>query len=82
MKISSAPFMMNVVTRTNVTVMDLWVDRIGDVMAVSVEFFEQPPDTVQGAMRELIIGAYQLEDRLLMVLDTKKTAQYDAVAAA
>ncbi len=72
---------MNIVIRTNGTVMDLLVDRIGDVMEISEDLFEQPPDTVQRAMRELVIGVYKLKNRLLMVLDTKKIAQFDAVAA-
>ena len=72
---------MNIVIRTNGTVMDLLVDRIGDVMEISEDLFEQPPDTVQRAMRELVIGVYKLKNKLLMVLDTKKIAQFDAVAA-
>ncbi len=72
---------MNVVVRTNDDVVSLLVDRIGDVMEISEDLFEQPPDTVQGAMRELVIGVYKLEDRLLMILDTKKVVQFDAVAA-
>jgi len=72
---------MNVVVRTNDDVVSLLVDSIGDVMEISEDFFEQPPDTVQGAMRELVIGVYKLEGRLLMILDTKKVVQFDAVAA-
>ncbi len=72
---------MNIVTRTNGTVMNLLVDRIGDVMEIPEDLFELPPDTVQRSMRELVIGVYKLKNRLLMVLDTKKIAQFDAVAA-
>ncbi|MCH7498689.1 MAG: chemotaxis protein CheW [Nitrospinae bacterium] len=72
---------MNVVVRTNDDVVSLLVDSIGDVKEISEDLFEQPPDTVQGAMRELVIGVYKLEDRLLMILDTKKVVQFDAVAA-
>ncbi|MCH7650130.1 MAG: chemotaxis protein CheW [Nitrospinae bacterium] len=72
---------MNVVVRTNDDVVSLLVDSIGDVKEISEDLFEQPPDTVQGAMRELVIGVYKLEGRLLMILDTKKVVQFDAVAA-
>lgn len=72
---------MNVVARTNEGVVCLLVDRIADVMEVSEGLFEQLPDTIQGAMRELVIGVYKLRDRLLMILDTKKAVQFDAVAA-
>jgi hypothetical protein len=32
------------------------------------------PDTLRGAAREMIRGAYKLEDRLLLILDTQRTA--------
>jgi purine-binding chemotaxis protein CheW len=51
----------------------LLADRIGDVIDVDRALFEVPPETVQGVTRELITGAYKLDDRLLLVLDTVKT---------
>jgi purine-binding chemotaxis protein CheW len=50
----------------------LLVDRAGDVLEVSQETFEFPPETLQGCPRNLIQGAYKLEDRLLLVLDIEK----------
>jgi purine-binding chemotaxis protein CheW len=35
--------------------------------------FERPPETLKGTARELIRGAYKLEDRLLLILDTERT---------
>ena len=35
--------------------------------------FERPPETLQGTARELIRGAYKLQDRLLLILDTERT---------
>ncbi len=72
---------MNIVVRANDDVVNLLVDRIGDVMEISEDLYEPAPDTIQGAMRELVTGVYKLEERLLMVLDTKKVVQFDAVAA-
>lgn len=55
----------------------LLVDSIGAVMDVDQEQFELPPDTLSGPSRELLTGAYKLEDRLLLALDVDR-----AVAAA
>jgi purine-binding chemotaxis protein CheW len=51
----------------------LLVDEIGDVLEVSEKLFEPPPETLQGAARALIRGAYKLPDRLLLILDTERT---------
>jgi purine-binding chemotaxis protein CheW len=51
----------------------LLVDEIGDVLEVSDKVFERPPETLEGTARELIRGAYKLEDRLLLILDTEQT---------
>lgn len=66
---------VNVVVRTDDGSVSLLVDEIGDVLQVSDEAFERPPETLQGAVREIIPGAYRLEDRLLLLLDTKKVLQ-------
>ncbi|MEZ6137880.1 MAG: chemotaxis protein CheW [Pirellulaceae bacterium] len=62
---------MNVVIRSEEGAVSLLVDAIGDVIEVSQDCFETPPDTLQGTTRELIGGAYKLKDRLLLVLNTK-----------
>jgi purine-binding chemotaxis protein CheW len=71
--------LMNVVVRTQDEVVSLLVDQIGDVMEVSEDFYEQAPENIQGAMRELITGVYKLKDRLLLILDTKKMVRFDVV---
>lgn len=53
-------------------VVSLIVDRIGDVLEVPVNQFEEPPRTLEGVAKELIQGAYKLEDRLLLVLDVER----------
>lgn len=52
----------------------LLVDEIGDVVQVDGSTFENPPDTLTGAMRELILGAHKLDHRLLLVLDVDQAA--------
>lgn len=64
---------MNVVVRTDDGAVSLLVDEIGDVVEVSEESFEQPPETIDGVARELIRGVYKLRERLLLILDTEKT---------
>ncbi len=61
---------MNVVVRDGENAVSLLVDRIGDVLEVDDELFEAPPSTVRASVRGLIVGAYKLSDRLLLVLDT------------
>jgi len=59
---------MNVVARSDDGAVSLLVDEIGDVVEVSGEAFELPPDTLQGEARELVRGVYKLPSRLLHVL--------------
>ena len=64
---------MNVVIRTDDGAVSLLVDEMGDVLEVSEESFEAPPETLQGQARELIRGVYKLKERLLLILDTERT---------
>lgn len=66
---------MNVVVQTDEGPVSLLVDEIGDVIEVSDEDFEEPPETVTGTARELIRGVYKLDDRLLLVLDTSEVVE-------
>ena len=50
----------------------LLVDSIGSVVDVDDDQFEPPPDTLSGQARELILGAYKLDDRLLLALDVDR----------
>jgi purine-binding chemotaxis protein CheW len=64
---------MNVVVRIDDGVVSLLVDEIGDVVEVEAQGFEPPPDTLRADVREMIRGAFELKDRLLLLLDTEKT---------
>lgn len=66
---------MNVVVRTGDGALSLLVDEIGDVVHVDESTFETPPDTLEGVARELIVGAYKLEARLLLILDVDQTVR-------
>lgn len=60
---------VNVVVQTDDGAVSLLVDEIGDVLEVSEQQFERPPETLQGSARDLIQGAYKLADQLLVILD-------------
>jgi purine-binding chemotaxis protein CheW len=70
----------NVVVRTGEGVVSLLVDEIGDVLEADAEAFEHPPETLRGAARDLIRGAYKLRDRLLLILDIDKVVAVGADA--
>lgn len=60
---------MNIVISNEEGAVSLLVDEIGDVVTVDPETFEEPPETLEGACRELVTGVFKLEYRLLLVLD-------------
>jgi purine-binding chemotaxis protein CheW len=64
---------VNVVVRTDEGAVSLLVDEIGDVLQVPESLFERPPATLDPAARELVLGAYKLPERLLLILDTDRT---------
>jgi purine-binding chemotaxis protein CheW len=66
---------MNVIVRTEEESVSLLVDRIGEVVELDDEAFEPPPDTLTGPSRELITGAFKLDGRLMLALDTLRAVQ-------
>ena len=70
---------INVVVRTPDGAVSLLVDEIGDVIEVSDDEFERPPETLGDDARALIRGAYKLKDRLLLVLDAARTLDAEQV---
>ena len=63
---------MVVVIRVGTEPVSLLVDTIGAVVDVDPDTFEQPPDTLTGSARDLLIGAYKLPGRLLLALDVDR----------
>ena len=59
----------NVVIRMEDGAISLLVDEIGDVMDVSEDHFESPPDNLRGETRVMIKKVCKLEDKLLLILD-------------
>lgn len=61
---------MCVVVRTGDSALSLLVNEIGDVVEVAEDSFERPPETLRGAVRDVILGVNKLDRHLLHVLDT------------
>jgi len=72
---SSGEGLMNVIVRTEEGAVSFLVDEIGEVVEVEDNWFEAPPDTLDGPSRELVRGVYKLRDQLLIVLDTEEALQ-------
>ena len=66
---------MNIVVRTDDGLVSLLVDRIGDVLDVDEEQFEEPPETLRGAARDVVRGVYKLDGALLLELDTDRALE-------
>jgi len=66
---------MNIVVSTPDGAVSLLVDEIGDVLNMDASNYEQPPDNLDPAARELIEGVYKLKDSLMLVLDTEKAIE-------
>ena len=62
---------MHLILRGEAGSLSFVVDRVGDVVEVTDEDYEDPPDTLKGEARQLIRGAYKLEERLMLVIDTE-----------
>ncbi len=65
---------MLVVVRSGDGALAFLVDAIGDVIDVSEDTFEPPPDTIGASARELVTGVHKLPKRLLHVLDVERAS--------
>lgn len=73
---------VNVVVRVDDEPVSLLVDEIGGVLEVSQVPFEQTPSTVDERVRDLLLGAYTLPDRLLLALNARQILNVGADARA
>lgn len=71
---------MTMVVRSRGDIVSLLVDRIGDVVDADEDRFEAPPETLTGPSRGLILGAYKLDDTLLLALDVDKAVDVSDAA--
>jgi purine-binding chemotaxis protein CheW len=73
---------MNVVIRSTDGAVSLLVDDIGDVVEVTEASFERPPETLQGKVREVILGVHKLDKNLMHVLNTERACETSGSARA
>lgn len=64
--------LIQIVVRHRGEPVSLLVDEIGEVMTLSDDIFEPPPETVDALTRELVTGAYKLDSELLLTLDVER----------
>ena len=65
---------VNVLVRSKAGLISLLVDKVGDVLNVDPEAFEPVPETLAAESRNLLRGALQLSNRLLLELDAERAA--------
>lgn len=63
---------MSVVVNHGEELYSLMVDRVGEVLRVSPDIFENTPSTIGAKWRDLSDGIYRLEDALMIILDIPK----------
>lgn len=67
---------VNVVVRCGSDRVSLLVDCLADVVDVDDESFEESPEGLQGALRELVLRAYKQKEGLLIVLDAERVSRF------
>ena len=63
---------VNVIVRGEDSAVSLLADAIEDVIEVSQETFEPPPETLSPVAREIVDGVYKLDSRLLLVVSVER----------
>ena len=69
---------VHVIMRTEEGSVSLLVDQVGDVLDLDEGTREAAPSTLRGRLRDLITGAYKLDGRLLLVLDTDRALAFSS----
>jgi len=73
---------MNVVVERDGELYALVIDTVGEVLSLPEDAFERNPTTLDARWREVSLGIYQLEERLLVVLDVDRFLQFQRLEAA
>lgn len=63
---------MSVVVEHEHELYSLVIDKVGDVLGLSHEDYESNPATLDKVWRDVSLGIYRLDNRLLVVLDVPK----------
>ncbi len=65
---------VSVVAFVQEELVNFMVERIGEIVEIDIDELVVIPDTLQGAAKELLIGAYKMSEQLLLILDPQKVA--------
>jgi purine-binding chemotaxis protein CheW len=68
---------MSIVVDRNGELYSLVIDSVGEVLTVARNDFERNPPTLEPAIRDISLGIYRLEDKLLVVLDVERLLEQD-----
>ena len=63
---------VSVVALVQEELVNFMVERIGEIVEIDIDELVVIPDTLQGAAKELLIGAYKMPEQLLLILDPQK----------
>lgn len=63
---------MSVVVEHDGELYSLMIDKVGDVLSLSDNHFEKTPSTLNSQWRDISMGIYRLDGKLLVVLDVPK----------
>lgn len=66
---------MSVVVEHGGELFSLMVDAVGEVLSLSGSAFENNPPTLSASWREVSMGVYRLQERLLVVLDVARVIE-------
>jgi purine-binding chemotaxis protein CheW len=72
--------LMNVILRGDDEPVSLLVDKIGEVVDLDADAFEPPPVTLDGPTRDLVVGTYKMDGRLMLALDVRAAVDTYRVA--
>jgi purine-binding chemotaxis protein CheW len=67
----------NVIVGNRTNSLSLLVDEIGDVLEISSDIIEPPPDTIKGMESKYVKNVCKLKGGLLVVLDSAKIQSVD-----
>lgn len=63
---------MNVVIEHKGELYSMLVDRVGNVITLDKSEIEEPPLTMNGALKDSAKGVYQLDESIMVLLDAEK----------
>ena len=76
---SSRQETINIILQCDGFLIALLVDDVGPIISLDESSFELPPNNFSLVSRELVLGVHKLQDRLIIILDSKGIAQFSDI---